>query len=250
MLASVTWGWEESSPWLSSAMYRYDLLSRLGRCAERQGASLLAFGFSGPQVRFVVEAADAQSVTNLLRGLRIGTGRAARSWNMPLGRPYSEWSAFGEGQLLPRVVWAHRGPLTEGAESALASPWSSHRDLMGLREMSSFDPSALVARVDPAIVHARVGGRALPELRPQLAERPDLFSILRVAAGIRGVLPADRKCYRLFVHLARYAGWSTDAIAEMLDRTRRRVRQLHAEGEPLRAIGVVCLADPRLSCVP
>ena len=65
-----------------------------------------------------------------------------------------------------------------------------------------------------------------------------------------GVLPADRRCFRLFVHLGNARGWSTQDLAAALALTARRVRQLKASPEPMLRVALMSLADPRLCVVP
>jgi hypothetical protein len=121
---------------------------------------------------------------------------------------------------------------------------------MGLREMFDFDATLLRASVDPERVHAGLGGSPLPEVPAAVAPPSSLFDVLRVSAGVLGVLPHDYRCFRLFVHLARQLGFETVEIADTVGRTGRRVRQLLAQSEPLEELGVLSLTDPRLCCVP
>ncbi len=246
----VTWGTEDEHAWLRSAMYRYGLLTRLRRCAARQGATLVAFGFSGPLVRLVIDARDARSLSYMLRGLRIGVSWEARNWGVPLGTVVNQRERAVEGDVLEAVVWAHSAPLGEELIRPLESTWTSHRDLMGLREMLEFDATPLRAAVDAAEVHRRLGGASLPAETPGPHHRPSLFDVLRVSAAVVGVLPDDHRCFRLFVHLAKHLGFDTGSIADTLDRTRRRIRQLRAQPEPLWALGAQYLVDERLCRIP
>jgi hypothetical protein len=76
------------------------------------------------------------------------------------------------------------------------------------------------------------------------------MGLLRVSAAVIGVLPSDRRCFRLFVHLARMAGWETVNLASALALTPRRVRQLAAEDEPDLPLALWAFDDPRLAIVP
>ncbi len=147
------------------------------------------------------------------------------------------------------VGWAHRAPTEGEGIGVLASPWSSHRDLLGFRRALFFDASVLEGRVNAWRVHEEIQGAELSMVTPDLSRRP-LAHLLRVAAAVLGVLPTNRRCFGLFVRLGRLAGWKVREIAEALILTERRVRQL-AQGAPM-AVGWVLpsLVHPCLSQVP
>jgi hypothetical protein len=71
-----------------------------------------------------------------------------------------------------------------------------------------------------------------------------------MAGSVLGVLPGDRRSFRLFVHLAIARGFSKADLADALVLTQRRIRQLAAATEPQLDLGLCALADPRLRCVP
>lgn len=233
--------------WLRGAVFRYEVIARLSRCARERGVDLLAFGFGGSDLRLVLDG-PAEALPNVLRGLKVGTVRAAARWGVSFRSGHTERSPVGD--LVEAVVWAHRAPMDAGAPDPLDSPWSSHRDLLGLRRAAFFDARPLVARVDATTVHDRCGGAPVTGMLPRVLRCPDLAFLLRIAAGVRGVLPADRRCFRLFVHLGLAEGFGTRAMAEALCLTPRRVRQLAAEPEPDLALAAAVLRDPHLSNVP
>jgi hypothetical protein len=232
----------------AGAILRYDLLERLRRTAEKHDVAALAFGLGASEVRLVLEG-DATSVGEVLKGLKGGTARVAAGWGYDLGwkRPLR----FGVTDLDAAVAWAHRAPVDAGAQGPLASPWSSHRDLLRYRDADFYDAAALRGRVDVARVHAEAGGGALPDgWPPAKPDREPLAVLLRVSAAVLGVLPADRRCFRVFVHLARLRGWGTAQVAETLAVTPRRVRQLLTEPEPRVRLAVRTLGDPVLMRIP
>ena len=225
--------------------FRYDALRRIGRCARERGVLVLAFGFAADELRLVLEG-EPPAIQEAIRGLKVGTIRASIRWGLRL-RTGDCWRSQVV-DLLEAVVWAHRGPIEAGATEVLGSPWSSHRDLLGYRRSDFYDRRVLVHRVDPARVHRAFGVSPLRVPRP--GARPDLSLQLRVAAAIRGVLPADRRCFRLFVHLARSRGVTNGEIADALQLTARRIRQLASEPEPDLTVATEVLYCPILSKVP
>ncbi len=231
---------------LCSVVARYGLLERLGVTTRRQGVGLLGFGLGARELRVVVSG-GRQQVSNVIRGVKVGTIAAARSQGVAV-----RWSETecGPGREVDRaVVWAHQACRRTANGSPLASPWTSHRDLLGFRSARFYDGAAAREWVDVDRVHVLAGGRAVPtNVRPVKGASGSL--VLRVAAAVVGVLPANRRCFRLFTHMADASGWSSLRIAGALALTSRRVRQMAAEREPLLSTGLTALADSRLCIVP
>lgn len=233
----------------AGAMVRYEVLGRMAECAARAGAAPIAFGLADRRVRLVVDGAPG-TVTALLRGLKGGTRRALETafghgvvWTDNVRVPVTDVAAS--------VAWCHRLPVEESGLDPLASPWSSHRDLMGYRAARFFDATPVRARVDPLQVHRLAGGPGTPAGWPPSTASPEALDLLlRIAGAVRGVLPSDRACFRLFVHLARARRWATTDTAAALRLTTRRVRQLGAEAEPGLSVALACLAHPALRIVP
>lgn len=235
---------------LLGAVFRYEVMERLARSAEIREVELLAFGFGEKELRLVLQG-DAETITNVLRGLKVGTVRAAARWGLELRSGPNVRSPVVENRLTDAVAWAHTAPMEAGASGPLASPWSSHRDLLGFRKASFYDPARLSGRVDARQVELRCGGEVPSNgWPPTLPGREDLGYLLRLAGAMLGVLPADRRCFRLFVHLAKSRGWQTMEVANALDITTRRVRQLAADAEPQLAVALTAMGDPHLSRVP
>ncbi|MEQ1502301.1 MAG: hypothetical protein ABMB14_08715 [Myxococcota bacterium] len=235
---------------LLGAVFRYEVMERLARCAEPRSVRVLAFGFGEWDLRLVLEG-DPDQITNVLRGLKVGTIRAAARWGIALATSASHREGIGsERWLLDAVVWAHRAPLDAGAASSLASPWSSHRDVLGVRKAEFYDRAALDGRVDPKELARRLLSEPVPAARRPGVATGDLAYLLRIAAGVLGVLPGNRRCFRLFVHLAKAHCWSTYDIARALDLSTRRVRQLAGEVEPALGLALRTATDPQLSRVP
>lgn len=230
---------------LRAPMFRYDLLERVGAATKRRGATLLAFGLGKSELRLIVEGDDVD-IVNLMRGVKVGTGRASAKFGVQTVWGCTDRYVVESSELESAVTWCH----SVAAVDPLASPWTSHRDLMGFRQAPFFDAATLRERVRALDVHAAAGGRALPKGWPPANRRESLSTLLRVAASIVGVLPADRKCFRLFVHLAKSRGWRTTECAQALALSGRRIRQLACKQEPLVTTALTALSDPRLCVVP
>jgi len=235
---------------LTGAVFRYEVLERLQRSAARRDVTVVSFGFAGNELRLVLEG-QSDDIGNVLRGVKVGTTRSARKLRLRLQAGPSERTVLHRADILDAVVWTHLAPVSTGAAGPLSDPWSSHRDLMGFRHASFYDVSRLRQLVDPRVVHRLAGGQDLPQGWPPASTgREDLSFLLRIAGGVLGVLPADRRCFRLFVHLARARGWENAALAPALALTRRRIRQLAVGQEESLAVALHAVGDQRLSCVP
>lgn len=237
----------EGSEALRVAMPRYALLERLWDACVKQDVTLLAFGLASDEVRILLEG-EVSGAANVARGVRVGTVSDARSRGSVL--TFAETERWTAESLEDGVVWAHQAVLGDGTAGPLASPWSSHRDLLGFRDAAFYDPDPLDGRVDVARIHARTGGRALPG--GPVTPRPNtpVSLVLRVAASVLGLLPSDRRSFALAAQLAAACGWSTRDVAEALMLSRRRVRQLRHEPMAPVGLGLIALADPRLCVVP
>ena len=234
------------SPWL-----RYALLGRIARIAARQQVLVLAFGMGGDEVRLVVQGREGR-VLELVRLVKSGTARQARARGHEVGFCSSSLAPMppGNDALLEAVVWAHRAPLDHGASGPLATPWSSHRDLLGFRRADFYDADVLLGQLDPNAVHARLSHRSVPRQAPPEQAIESLDLLLRVAAAVLGVLPGDRRCFRLFAQVARRRGHRQIDVAAALALTARRVRQLERLKDPLVSTAMRCVADPALRIVP
>lgn len=230
---------------IQSPMMRYDLLGRAAKVAQRCGLSILAFGVNARQVRFVMEG-DMLQMPNFIRGVKVGTLRSARARGIELGWGTCRRITVCEEELSEGVEWAHRAALDSKMLLPLQSLWSSHRDLMGYRKASFYNPEVLHGRVDPSVIHRNLGGIDVPEREKRHQGRKTLNELLRISGAVIGVLPADRKCFRLFAHLAKQNGWRNMDIALALSLTSRRIRQLLSQAEPNLQLAHVSLSDPRL----
>lgn len=223
---------------------RYAVLACVRRCCTRHGVVFLAFALHDDRLDLLVEGTFTD-VRRAVLGVRRGLAHSFRCQGAPL--KVSEGPRQAVPDLHDAVVTLHR----QGDRDPLSCPWTSHRDLLALRQAPFFDAAPLAARVDPAAVHRDAGGAALPDgWPPDEAERVPLSLLLQVASAVLGVLPADRRSFPIFAHLARRAGYRVRAIAQALTLTPRRVRQyLGSDPEGLTA-ALVSLGDARLQELP
>ena len=240
-----------SQPRLNRSMFRYGLFERLARCAQKQEVGVVAWGVYHNDFRVVFRGREDQ-VRDVMRGVRVGTVRAAKSWGVALPTRVTDRWCVPVHQEEDAVFWAHSSA-REHRGDPLADPWTSHRDLMGYRRSSTFSPTSPPDRGTVARVHARLGGGPVPSM-PASEELDgsctDLCVLLKTASSVLGVLPGDRRAFRLFVQLGRHLGWPTRSLAEALCLTRRRIRQLSAEPERHLELACLYLADERMRCAP
>lgn len=237
MPAQVNLAVRDGRDWFARSDVRHDLLNRIGRGCGRHDVTWLAWGMSDTCLRLVLDGGDQG---RMVRGFKVGTSAWAKARGAELRFYTWDRVEIREASLCRAVAWAHRadGP-------PLGSPWSSHRDMLGLRMSGYFDAEPLNSRVGALEVHSLAGGGPLP--RPAKVLARDLGELLEVTAGVRGCEPGDPSAFGLFVAMGREQGWRTRDLARALDLTPRRVRQLahqpQAEWMPLAR---QALADPRL----
>lgn len=234
---------------LCDAQSRYAFLERAARLGQRRNLTILAFGFGLHQVGVLVEG-EAGALGAWRKGLRVGTVREVKERGGELAFQDVEVQVVDPAGLEARVAALHHLPVLAGASGPLASPWSSHRDLMRLRVAPFYDRAAIADRVEVRRVHVAAGGDALPPGWPPEGRAESLDTLLRLAAAVRGVLPADRRAFGLFTQLARARGVVQRDVAAALALSTRRVRQLQQEPDPLLHVALRCLGDARLRVVP
>lgn len=228
-----------------SPLIRFGVLRRITSCAESRGVVVLAFAIDHAELRLVLDGPEP-AVRRTVAAIRAGTTQSTRALDAPVRVEHATITPLTPDLLTEAVAWCHA--LAGG--DPLASPWTSHRDLLGYRQASFFNAGPLRALVDGRAVHRLAGGRALPPRTGRAPRRRDLGVLLRVAAAVHGLLPADRRSFRLFVHLGVALGWPHRALARALDLTERRIRQLAQGEEPLLPLAIVHLQDRRLAAVP
>ncbi|NCG18626.1 MAG: hypothetical protein GWP91_06400 [Rhodobacterales bacterium] len=193
----------------------YPQLQHIALEVRRWRGQWLGFGLRPSQLRLVVEGAACPRA--LIHALT-DTQCASQTVTRP-------------PDLHAAMLWAHRAPRRR---DPLASPWSSHRDLMGLRSAVFFDAIPVTKRLqDLAALHTALGGR--PRRRnPRV--RLSTREIWHVSAEAMGVEPGHRATFGLYVQLGQQHGRTVRELSDDLLLTQRRVRQLiHAEVRGLKA---------------
>ncbi len=239
--------WDGDPSRLARPAFRYALLDRVARAATRRAGQLVAFGLGPEDVRLVIDATPA-GAERIVHAVVSGTSRTDAAQRARLHWYERDITMVDRGGTLDAIAWAHAA----AGDTPLASPWTSHRDWVGLRRAPFFDRHA-VPGISPSAVHAASGGGTLPlAATPWTPQAPSVapMRLLRVAGAVRGRLPSDRRCFRLYAHLARSVGRDVHHTARSLCLTRRRINQLLAEPERDLRIAHAHLADPRLAAIP
>lgn len=223
-----------------SVAFRYAVLERAQRMCGAHGVALLGFRVD-TRLTLLVEGART-AIGRALHGLKTGT---ARSDGVP-GR-------LGRTRRVVRPPFALHDELValHRAEVPLESPWTSHRELLGLRDAGFVDRSVWHGRIDPRRVHLEAGGGPLPvgvpvplAPRGRAARRAHIDRCLRVAAATLGVLPGDRRSMPLYAQLGRETRTPQIALADAVLLTPRRIRQLQRVDEPRLPVARKVLAHP------
>lgn len=217
------------SAWQTAAC-RYAVLGCQARLSARHDVVVLAWGM-GPKCLRIVVRGPAEQCRAFRRAFRIGTCRLAAGGDVVALRwteASNQWFASDESALIASAaVWAHCAAHVD--EGVPTSPWSSQRDVIGLRRAAFFNAGEeserrpAVSPVDPASARSQTSP----------PPREPLSLLLRIAGAVLGVLPADRRCFQLFVQLADARGWRTAELASALRLTARRIRQLASGKERL-----------------
>lgn len=233
-------------PRLTTPLFRYELVERLWRATKKQRVQVVAWGLCGSELRVVLRGSDT-AVKNVMRGVRVGTVRSASQQGVRLRSGSSDRWRVEERALESVIAWAHQGD-GEMHTDPLEEVWTSHRDMMGVRYPVGWGQIIACTAEQTERIHIALGGGVWPpieDVRPPPGTQ--LGHLLRAASSALGILPGDRRGFRLFVHLARTSGWPTRSIAAALCLTRRRVRQLAAESESLCGVAAHYVSDRRLS---
>jgi hypothetical protein len=165
--------------------------------------------------------------------------------------------------VLRYVAYAHNNPVkARMVEDPLAWPFSSHRDVYGLRCADWFSPAGILSRLDEKLdarwLHRKAEGRPpVPPLdEPVLEKHPieDITIIARAVASVFGIAEHElgdatdrafeaRSC---LVSVARWHGWRAPSIARFLDKSPRQIRRLRRVDTPAVRAVLATLRDARL----
>jgi len=235
---------------LGAPAVRYGLLHTL-RCASRKlGVQVYAFGFGHRHLRLLVSGSGL-ATSQLSKGLKVAASNTARHLGLAW-RAESTWSRAWGGTVLEGAAWAQRDALPQGRRDALATPWTSHRDALGLRRAPFFDAAPLLAAVDPARLHRACSRGPMPRPPRHLPSglHIDLHGLMRISAAVHGVLPASNACFATFVQASDRCGASRAAIGDALAVGPRRVRYYLTAPTPCVSPVLTSLTDARLLRVP
>ena len=206
------------------ASWRIRWLKGIRGVARRHGCDAIAFGF-GQDIRLLF--GNVESPERLARASSVSFGRHG---GQTLGSRW--WAATGRAEDL---AWTHGvgGPLP------LASPWTSHRDHLGLRHSTWWPVAADAAG---GLAHERMGGAPVDSY----GRMPGEHDVTHVAACVRGTSAAAPEVRALVARLHVLRGGSVRDAAWYSGLTERRVRQLSRVRGPLVRAAMVTATEPRL----
>ncbi|MGC6492262.1 MAG: hypothetical protein ACON5B_05415 [Myxococcota bacterium] len=207
--------------------YRFALLHRIKRALGRRNLPWLAFGIGDDEIRLVIECSSPDAMDAYNRVFRAGESRVLNQNTE--GRVMTWCDELTQtDDLLEAVQWAHAVALPAHAPPH-TTPWSSYRDLMGLRFAGFFNPEVTRARLDTR--ELEFGGHH-PSIGQPATRRPGLQTILVQVAHVLGVSNHDRRAFGLFAQVGRRLGFRPKMLADALLLTTRRIRQLNARPHP------------------
>lgn len=235
---------------LRTAAIRYGLLHCARRAGVRLGVQVYAFGFGHRHLRLLVSGGGI-AVNQLSKALKVAASNHARHLGLRW-RAETTWNRAWYGSVLEGAAWVQRDVLGPGRRDALATPWTSHRDVVGLRRAPFFDPAPLRRSVDVLHLHRACSRGPVPAPPRWMPEgmKWDLHGLMRVSAAVHGVLPSERACFATFVQASRHCGASSAALADALQVGKRRVRHYASRRTPCVGAVLASLTDARLLHVP
>ena len=226
---------------IESNVERIDLLSRVRRCMDAHRLTWLGYRLDDERLQVLVSG-GSPSIWRMIHGIRRGTAHTSRSW---ASRQYLDLAGLHRvDDLGCALAQLHRQ--MDGSDP-LSNRWTSHRDLMGLRQAAYFDARDVRRRVNAEEVNLASGGAPVHLRAGSEGRQPSLDRLLYQAGDVYGTSGADRKVFSLFAHMAKQAGYSNSEVADALMLSDRRVRQLLAAQPVGLPIGLAVLGDERLA---
>jgi hypothetical protein len=226
-------------------------------------SELIAFCLMGTHVHLVVETDTFDLARECIERMSNALDATAEARGVAhLAVPHVQ-ILQDDHAVLRYVAYAHNNPVkARMVEDPLAWPFSSHRDVYGLRYADWFSPAGILARFDEKLnarwLHRKAEGRApLPLLvEPVLHEDPveDMAVIARAVAAVFGMSLDDvaaktdrafeaRSC---FASVARWYGWRPASITRFLKKSARQVRRMGRVDAPTVRAVIATLQDARL----
>jgi len=229
---------------VSSPTMRYELMLRIFSSCRKRSTPLIAWGIGEDGIQLLVRT-DPTSGRQLARGIKTGTTRSCRNRGHDL--VWCRTRVIPVADHAKAIASCHAVYTMDGFGSAVASPWSSHRDLLGLRITPHYSPALALHCTTAEAICAELQEDVV---RPTSAEppvRPSMHKLMRAAAAAHGVLPADRRSFGTFAQLAGRTGWRNIDVADALNVTPRRVRQLKQRPSRHTELALYHIVDPRLA---
>ena len=224
---------------------------------------LLAFCLMGTHLHLVVELATFDLARECIERMSNALDATAEERGVAhLAVPHMQ-TLEDDHAVLRYVAYAHNNPVkARMVEDPLAWPFSSHRDVYGLRFAEWFSPARILSRLDEKLdlrwLHRKAEGRPpVPSLdEPVLEKHPveDMAIMARAVASVFGISQDElgdatdrafeaRSC---LVSVARWHGWRAPSIARFLKKSPRQIRRLaRVDTPPVRAV-LATLRDARL----
>ena len=224
---------------------------------------LIAFCLMGTHAHLVVEVETLALAHESIRRMSNALDATAEKRGVAhLAMPHMQ-TLEDDHAVLRYVAYAHNNPVkARMVEDPLAWPFSSHRDVFGLRCADWFSPAGILSRLDQKLdgrwLHRKAEGRPpVPVLdAPVLQKHPveDMAIMARAVASVFGISEdelADRtdrafEARSCLVSVARWHGWHAASIARFLEKSPRQVQRLGRDDTPSVRAALATLRDPRL----
>jgi hypothetical protein len=226
-------------------------------------SELIAFCLMGTHLHLVVEADTFTLARECIEWMSSALDATAEERGVAhLALPHTQ--VLGDDHAVLRyVAYAHNNPVkARMVEVPLAWPFSSHRDVFGLRCAQWFSPAGILSRMDEKLdlrwFHRKAEGRPrVPSLdEPFLEKHPveDMAIMARAVASVFGIAQDElgdatdrafeaRSC---LVSVARWHGWRAPSIGRFLKKSPRQIRRLaRVDTAQVRAV-MATLRDVRL----
>jgi hypothetical protein len=220
---------------------------------------LIRFCLMSTHAHLILEVASEADARKLVRKIARRLDATADERGVArLDEPHLQ--VLGDDHAVLRyAAYTHANPVqAEMVEDPLAWPFSSHRDVYGLRHAQWFSPERLRSRMSEGLdgrwLHRKAEGwTAVPTLADPIGREEPIEALELIGRAVASVLGlteeemrASPKARRCFAVAARVEGWQPSAIARFLGWTCRHARRFGIEDTPeVRAVLAV-LRDPRL----
>jgi putative transposase len=221
--------------------------------------ALLAFCLMSTHAHLVFEVADMAEAERIVRRIVRRLNSTAEERGVArIDTPHLQ-VLEDDYAVLRYTAYAHANPVkAEMVDDPLAWPFSSHRDVYGLRRTRWFAPDRLLSKMSEAVdarwLHRKAEGwRKVPFLdTPEKRKHPTegLPLIGRAVASVFGLteeeMLARPKARRCFAMAALTEGWKPSAIADMLRWTPRHAQRVGLGDTPEVRSVLAVLRDDRL----